>query len=63
MAISSGNHILVPQGPNNSSPHNFYKRYVIPKFNIVSDSAQQGLSIEPIKSLGLCKNALDLILS
>ena len=50
LTIQSGNNILDPQVPNNHFLRIFTKNHIFQKSNIVSDSAQQGISIQPIKS-------------
>ena len=49
-------------GPYISFPHNFGQKYFI-KSSTFSESARRDLSKEPIKGWGLCKSALDLIMS
>ena len=48
--IHSGNHILVPQGQNDSFTHNFTKNNCFQKINLVSDSDSQDSPLDPIKS-------------
>ena len=63
LTILSVKDIVGHEGAYISFLHNFTKKYFFSKVRLVSDSAQRDLSKDPIKSWGLCKSVLDLILS